>query len=90
MNEVKRLGEKTKALRAAFPHTIPVLTGFLFLSMAYGILMESKGYGLGWIALFSIFVYAGSAQYMAINFLVSAFNPIYALLMTLMISREPK
>lgn len=86
MNEVKRLGEKTKALRAAFPHTIPVLTGFLFLSMAYGILMESKGYGLGWIALFSIFVYAGSAQYMAINFLVSAFNPIYALLMTLMIN----
>ena len=32
------------AVRAAFPHTIPVLTGFLFLGAAYGILMNSKGF----------------------------------------------
>lgn len=78
--------EKTKALKAAFPHTLPVLTGFFFLSMAYGILMDSKGYGVAWTALFSLVVFAGSAQYMAISFLTSIFNPIYALLMTLMIN----
>jgi hypothetical protein len=32
-----------RALRAAFPHTIPVLTGYLVLGIAYGILMETKG-----------------------------------------------
>ena len=74
------------ALKAAFPHTIPVLTGFTFLGIAYGVLMNTKGYGVGWTALASLLVFAGSAQYVAITFLTSVFNPIYALLMTLMIN----
>ena len=74
------------ALKAAFPHTIPVFTGFTFLGIAYGILMNSKGYGVGWTALTSFMVFAGSAQYVAITFLTSVFNPIYALLITLMIN----
>lgn len=78
--------EKLKALKAAFPHTIPVFTGFTFLGAAYGILMNSKGYGVGWTALFSFMVLAGSAQYVAISFLTTIFNPIYALLITLMIN----
>ena len=39
------------ALRAAFPHTVPVLTGFLFLGIAYGVLMNAKGYGPLWSTL---------------------------------------
>ena len=78
--------EKKTALKAAFPHTIPVLTGFVFLGAAYGILMNSKGYGIGWTILFSLTAFAGSAQYLSITFLTSVFNPIYALLMTLMIN----
>ena len=34
-----------QAIRAAFPHTIPVLTGYLVLGVAYGVLMQTKGYG---------------------------------------------
>lgn len=78
--------EKTKALKAAFPHTIPVLTGFTFLGIAYGMLMESKGYGVGWTVLMSLMAFAGSAQYLTITFLTSIFNPIYALLMTIMVN----
>lgn len=78
--------EKTKALKAAFPHTIPVFTGFTFLGIAYGILMNSKGYGFGWIVLMSLMAFAGSAQYVAITSLTSIFNPIYALLLTLMVN----
>ena len=78
--------EKARALKAAFPHTIPVLTGFTFLGIAYGILMDSKGYGVVWTALFSLLVYAGSAQYVAIGFLTSVFNPFYAFVMTLMVN----
>ncbi|MCM8711736.1 AzlC family ABC transporter permease [Clostridium sp. SYSU_GA19001] len=78
--------EKTLALKAAFPHTIPVFTGFTFLGIAYGILMSSKGYGVHWIVLMSLMAFAGSAQYVAITFLTSAFNPVYALLVTLMIN----
>jgi 4-azaleucine resistance transporter AzlC len=85
-SEVINLKEKTRALKEAFPHTIPVFTGFIFLGIAYGILMHSKGYGVGWTFLMSLIVFAGSAQYVAITFLTSAFNPVYALLMTLMIN----
>lgn len=78
--------EKITALKAAIPHTIPVFTGFTFLGIAYGILMNSKGYGVGWTALMSFMAFAGSAQYMAITFLTSVFNPVYAFLMTLMVN----
>lgn len=80
------MNNKLKALKAAFPHTIPVLTGFLFLGIAYGILMGSKGYGFGWTVLMSLFAFAGSAQYIAVTFLTTVFNPVYALLMTLIIN----
>jgi 4-azaleucine resistance transporter AzlC len=78
--------EKTKALKAAFPHTLPVFTGFTFLGIAYGILMNSKGYGVGWTVLMSLMAFAGSAQYIAINLLTSVFDPVYALLLTLMVN----
>jgi 4-azaleucine resistance transporter AzlC len=84
--EVKDMQEKIKALKVAFPYTIPVLIGFTFLGIAFGILMNSKGYGVGWTVLFSLLAFAGSAQYVAITFLTSVFNPIYALLMTLMVN----
>lgn len=85
-SEARNLKEKIKALKAAFPHTIPVFTGFIFLGIAYGILMNSRGYGFGWIVLMSLLAFAGSAQYIAITFLTSVFNPVYALLMTLMVN----
>jgi 4-azaleucine resistance transporter AzlC len=83
---VENLKEKAGALKAAFPYTIPVFTGYIFLGIAYGILMSSKGYGVGWTFLMSFMAFAGSAQYVAITFLTSVFNPVYALLMTLMVN----
>ena len=80
------MDDKIKALKAAFPHTIPIFTGFIFIGIAYGILMNSKGYGFGWSLFFSLVVFAGSAQYVAITFLTSVFNPVYALMMSLMIN----
>ncbi len=80
------MNEKTKALKAAFPITIPVLTGYVFLGMGYGILMNKIGYGLGWTVLMSLLIFAGSIQYVAIALLTSAFNPLYTLLLTLMVN----
>lgn len=37
------MGEKITALRAAFPHTLPILTGYLALGAAYGVLLSTKG-----------------------------------------------
>ena len=49
-----------RALRAAFPHTIPILTGFLFLGTAYGIYMNVSGFPFWVPMLTSAFVYGGS------------------------------
>ena len=77
---------KTKALKAAFPKTIPVMAGYLFLGIAYGFLMKTKGFGIGWVILISGAVFAGSMQYVGIKLLTSTFNPIYTLLLTLMVN----
>lgn len=78
--------EQKTALKAAFPGTIPVMTGYVFLGMAFGILLNAKGYGIGWALLMSIFIYAGSMQYVEISLLAAAFNPIAAFIMTLMVN----
>ena len=80
------MNEKIKALKAAFPHTIPVLTGFLFLGIAFGILMNTKGYGVVYSVLMSAFIFAGSMQFVTLTLLTSAFHPLYALLLTLVVN----
>jgi len=80
------VGGNRKVLKAALSATLPVFAGFTFVGIAYGMLMDSKGYGLGWTVMMSAMAFAGSAQYLAITFLTSAFNPLYALLMTLMVN----
>ena len=77
---------KLKALKSAFPHTIPVMIGFIFLGMSYGFLMKSKGFPFLYPVLMSVFIYAGSMQFVAVNLLLSAFNPIYAFVLTLMVN----
>ncbi len=74
-------------LKYSFPITVPVLIGYLFLSIAYGILMKAKGFDT-WLALFmSSAAYCGSMQYIAANYLFLApFNPIYAFILTLTVN----
>ncbi len=83
----KKLGTiDTRVLKLAFVHTIPVMTGYLFLGIAFGILLSTKGYHAGWAVLMSVCIYAGAMQFVAINLLTSVFNPLLAFLMTLMVN----
>ncbi len=77
---------KKKALKAAFPHTLPVCVGFLFLGMSYGFLMRSKGFSFLYPMLMSMFIFAGSMEFVTVNLLLSAYNPLYAFLLTLMVN----
>ncbi|SFL74490.1 azaleucine resistance protein AzlC [Pelosinus propionicus] len=74
------------ALRAAFPHTVPILAGFLFLGIAYGIYMNSLGFSAIYPTLMSLAIFAGSMEFIAANLLLGAFDPINALLLTLMVN----
>lgn len=75
-----------RTLAAAFPHTVPVLTGYLVLGIAYGMLMQAKGYGAPWVLLMSGVAYCGSMQFAAISLLTSAFDPIGAFVMSLLVN----
>ena len=75
-----------KALRAAFPNTLSVMAAFLFLGTAYGVLMNSKGFSFWYPLFMSIFIFAGAMQFVAVNILLGAFNPLEAIIMTLMLN----
>lgn len=75
-----------KALKAAFPHTIPIFAGFWFLGLTYGIYMNVSGFSFWYPMLMSLNIFAGSVEFVAVNMLLGAFNPIQAFAMTLMIN----
>lgn len=62
------------------------MVGYLFLGAAFGILLESKGYGFGWAALMSVIVYAGSMQFVAVDLLATGAGFLQVALMTLMVN----
>lgn len=74
------------AARAAFPHTIPILTGFLVLGVAYGIYMKALGFSPLVPILISLFVFAGSMQFVAGSVLTGAFAPVSTFFLTLMVN----
>lgn len=75
-----------RALKAAFPITIPIMAGFLFLGLAYGIYMNVSGFNFLYPMLMSLTVFGGSVEFMAVGWLLGAFEPLNALLLTLMIN----
>lgn len=77
---------KTDTIKEAFRLSIPVATGFLPLGAAFGILMHSIGYNWMWSGFFSLIAFAGSIQYLSISLLTSAFNPVNAFLVSLMVN----
>ena len=73
-------------LKIVFPYTLPVLTGFLLLGMTYGVLMHTKGYSFLYSTLMSILAFCGSMQFVAITLLTTAFDPLSAFLLSLMVN----
>ncbi len=81
-----KLQTMSKALRCAFPYTIPIFAGFWFLGLTYGIYMNVSGFSFWYPMLMSLTIFAGSIEFVTVNMLLGAFNPLQALAMTLMIN----
>ena len=62
---------KGKALKTVFLDTVPVMTGYLFLGISFGILLGEAGYGLPWAFSMALFMYAGSAQFLSVSLLAN-------------------
>lgn len=78
--------KKRNTVKAAFKATLPVLAGYIVLGMGFGIVLESKGYGVLWSFAMSLLIYAGSLQYLAIDLLSAGASLIATALTTLMVN----
>lgn len=61
-----------KTLSTAFPHTLPVLMGYLSIGLVFGWMMSAAGFIPLWSVAMSITVYAGSGQYLGVDLLSNA------------------
>ena len=73
------------ALKAAFPHTIPILAGFLFLGMTYGVYMRTSGFSFWYPMIMSIVIFGGSLEFVTTSMLLAPFAPVQVFLMAVMI-----
>lgn len=76
---------RRKALKAAFPCTIPIMTGFIFLGAAYGIYMNASGFSFVYPLFMSMLIYGGSLEFVAVEMLLSPFAPLQVFIMALLI-----
>ena len=74
-----------QALKAAFPYTIPIFSGFWFLGLAYGIYMRASGFSFVYPMIMSALIFGGSLEFIAVEMLLSPFAPVQVLIMTLLI-----
>ena len=76
---------KLKALKAAFPYTIPIFAGFWFLALAYGIYMNVSGFSFWYPFLMSITIFGGSLEFVAVSMLLAPFAPLQTFIMALLV-----
>ncbi len=74
------------AFFTAFPNTIPILAGFLFLGIAYGIYMNQSGFKFYYPMFMSFIIFAGSVEFATVSWLLGSFDPVNIFFLTLMIN----
>ena len=77
---------KQSAVRTAFLDTLPVMAGYVFLGFGFGILLYQSGYGVLWALAMSLFIYAGSMQYLAVSLLTGGAGLLTAALTTFVVN----
>ena len=75
-----------KAVKMAFVSTIPIFAGYIMLGIGFGILLSEKGYGPIWALFMSIFMFAGSMQYVGVDLLASGASLISSAVMTVLVN----
>lgn len=75
-----------QTIKQAFYKSVPVMAGYIVLGIGFGILMRNSGYGVIWAAAMSIFIYAGSMQYVGVGLLAGGASVITTVITTIMVN----
>lgn len=70
----------------AFRQSVPVMLGYIFLGIAFGLLLQDAGYSFWWAFLCSAVIYAGSMQFVLVSLLTGGASLLHAAVMTLFIN----
>ena len=76
----------TKTVKQAFYQSIPVLAGYMVLGIGFGILLRNAGYGVVWAASMSLFIYAGSLQYVGAGLLSGGASFLTTIITSIMVN----
>ena len=82
----EEINVRREDIRKAFIASVPVIAGYIVLGAGFGIVLETKGLGLIWAVAMSVFIYAGSMQYVAIELITGGASLITTALTTLMVN----
>ena len=75
-----------KAFRYALKHSLPILISYIPVALAYGVLMQNCGYNFVWTGACSIFVLAGSLQYLMVTFFAGGVSLLTVAIMSLLLN----
>ena len=77
--------ENSSSFRQALPLTLPVMAGYWFLGITYGMLAHSMGFSIWYPMSMALFIYSGSAEFLALGMLLADFNPVSAMAVALVV-----
>lgn len=75
-----------KLIKSAFVKSLPVMAGYIVLGIAFGILLKVNGYGLGFALLMSVFIFAGSMQFVGISLMTGGASLFTVAMTTLLVN----
>lgn len=75
-----------RVVRQALIRSVPVMAGYIVLGVGFGILLRDAGYGVVWAFAMSLFIYAGSMQYVGVGLLSGGASLLAAAFTTVMVN----
>lgn len=78
--------ETLPEIKAGLKETWAVGLGLVPLGLAFGLLMTQSGFAWWWTPIFSIIIYAGSMEFLALNLVVAGVGPVSAAVTGLMVN----
>jgi 4-azaleucine resistance transporter AzlC len=78
--------KNSEVIGKAFYKSVPVMAGYIVLGIGFGILLRNAGYGVLWAFAMSVFIFAGSMQYVGIGLLTGGASVITTIITTIMVN----
>lgn len=73
-------------VKKAFTDSIPIMAGYIFIGIGFGMIMEDKGMGIWWVLAMCILIYSGAMQFVTINLITGGASLIVTAITSLMVS----